>query len=972
MPENVFNVAQSCSFVDVLAERFSRIYADNPIEIANVLFLLPTRRACLSLRDAFVRVNGLNPSVLPQIVPISDVEEDEIFLNGAADSQVLQQLTPAIDSYERLFLFTRLIVSKPAEYGLPEMTFAQAFALSQDLAKLMDVFYNEQLSFDGLKNLVPEQYAAHWQETLNFLQIISKYWPQILHERGLSDMANRKNALLKAQAEIWQKNPPAGKVVVAGITSLFPGLKQILKTVANLPNGEIYFYGLDKRLEDEAWEQIDESHPQYEIKCLLEFLQISRFEVKDIVKPQNAPREKLVSEIMRPALSTLEWRNLSPNGFSADMTENLHLISCEDMRQEAAAVAVIMRDVLNTEGKTAALVTTDRNLARRTAAELERWQIKIDDTAGKPLHLTPVGIYLRTVFQVLEENFSNSAILSLLKNPFVRLGSGQALLRRRIRNYELALRTPAYSGSKKNIPENLLQDVNELKRIMQPLAALYNNPQVDFSVLLQTHLRVAEALSDDGGISGADVLWRGEDGRKAAALFSKVLPQLNVLGQISPRQYLSFLTSLMAAETVRPLYGTHPRLKILGPIEARFNHYDVVIIGGVNDGVWPKLPSSDPWMSRPMKKDFGIPLPEKTIGVMAADFCQLMCSPEVYLTRSSRVAGTPMNESRWLLRLETVLKAYGKEYESLLDEAYSGLARQQDTPEVQHKIAMPAPTPPVSSRPRRLSASMIENLIRDPYIVYAAKILRLKALDAQDKDLSFADYGNLIHGILEEFNTEFPSELPPDAREKLIKIGADKFQSTGISSERRAFWWPSFIKTVDWVLSQEVTCRSSIKQIYSEIEGQMQINAPAGPFTIEARADRINLNQDGSVDIIDYKTGSIRSNTQVHSGYAPQLPIEGLIADSGGFVKNGQKITAKTVGKLFYWKLGDKVTEITETEKVLSQTREQLQKLISAFDYETTAYWVRPNPKYIPKNSDYEHLERIKEWATEVAEEDDD
>ncbi len=965
MAENIFNIAQSCSLVDVLAKKFSRIYADNPLELANVLFLLPNRRACVSLRDAFVRDNGLKPSILPQIVPIADADEDEIFLNGSANSEVLRQLPPAIDNYERLFLFTRLIISKPAEYGLPEMTFAQAFALAQDLAKLMDVFYNEQLSFDGLKNLVPEQYAVHWQETLNFLQIISKYWPQILQERGLCDMVNRKNALLKAQAEIWQNNKPSGQVVAAGITALFPGLKQLLKTIKNLPNGEIYFYGLDKQLEDEAWEQADESHPQYELKQLLEFLQISRFEVKDAVKPHNAAREKLVSEMMRPALSTLEWRSLSADSLPSEATENLHLITTEDMGQEASAIAVIMRDTLNTASKTAALVTTDRNLARRVAAELERWQIKIDDSAGKPLHLTPVGIYLRSILEVLEADFSDSSVLALLKSPFIRLNSDLASVRRRVRDYELALRTPAYSGIKKEIPEKLLQDVVLLKQTIRPLAELYANPQADFTVLLQTHLQVAEALSGSKNGGGDKVLWRGDDGRKAAALFSKVLPQLKVLEQIDPKQYAAVLTRLMATETVRPLYGTHPRLKILGPIEARFNQYDVVIIGEVNEGVWPVLPSSDPWMSRPMKKDFGMPLPEKAIGVMAADFCQLMCAPEVYLTRAKRVTGTPMNKSRWLLRLETVLKAYGKEAETLLDYKYTSLARLQDTPAVQDKIAVPAPKPPIESRPRRLSASWLERLICDPYSVFAAKILRLKQLDAPDKDLSFADYGNLIHGILEEFNTKFPQELPSDAREQLINIGLNKFQSAEISAELRAFWWPSFLKTVDWVLAQEAICRPDIKQIYNEVEGQMEFAAPAGPFIAEARADRLNFNKDGSIDIIDYKTGSIRSNKQVHAGYAPQLPIEGLIAASGGFSKNGRKIPTGKVNKLSYWRLGNKITEITETDKVLAQTCENLQKLISAFDFETTPYLARPNPKYVPKYSEYDHLERIKEWATE-------
>lgn len=970
MAQNIFNIAQSCSFTDTLAEHFTKIYENNPQELSQVLFLLPNRRACLSLRDAFVRLNGLKPTILPKMVPIGDIEEDDIFLQSQDGGELLQKLPPAINKYERQFLFARLIASKPSQYGLPEMTFAQAFALAGDLAKFMDEMYNEQLSFEGLADLVPAQYASHWQDTLQFLKIVSQYWPAILQERGVADVAERKNILLKAQAEIWAQNPPQHKVVAAGITGAFPGMKELLKTLASCDSGEIYLYGLDTYLSDDDWQKVDESHPQFELKQLLDFLNISRFEVKKLVEPQNPEREVLVSEIMRPAATTVKWRLLKADSLGRKCIEGLKVISCQDMGQEASAIAVLMREVLEVPTKTAALVTPDRVLARRVAAELERWNIKIDDSAGKPLHLTPLGIYLRAIIRVIEEDFSQSSVLALAKSPFMRLGKSLSDLRRSLRQWELCLRKPTYSDNPKQIPEELEEWLNNLKSIMKPLCEKYALAKEDFKALLTCHLEVAERLADEEREnelnSGAKILWKGEDGRKAAALFAEILPESKVLEKIEPHQYLPILTSLMSAETVRPVYGTHPRLKILGPIEARFNHYDTVIIGGVNEGIWPKLPSSDPWMSRPMKKDFGLSLPERAVGITAADFCQLMCAKEVYLTRSSRVMGTPMNKSRWLLRLETVLTACGFTKDILLDGKYLSLAELQDEGYAAKRVKAPTPCPPVTARPRKLSASSVETLIRDPYAVFASKILRLKPLDELDKQLSQADYGNIVHAILEEFNNLYPSALPLNAKDELIKIGQKHFAQSQIKTEVRAFWWPQFLNIVEWLLSTEGPYREGVAKVYSEARGSIRWQAPAGDFTLEARADRIDINRDGTANIIDYKTGEPRSNAEVQKGYAPQLPLEGLIASQGGFCdKNGNKISTGQVDRLIYWKLGEKTVEIKETQDLLERTAEQIKELVALFDFECTPYLARPNPKHLPKYSDYEHLARVKEWSTE-------
>ncbi|MBE6451193.1 MAG: hypothetical protein E7016_04440 [Alphaproteobacteria bacterium] len=970
----VYNIPYSCSFVDTLAQKFSLEYEKNPQASADIIFLLPNRRTCTSLKEAFIRYNGKKPTMLPKIIPVGDFDENDIFILNADNKELLENLLPAIDDYERLFLFARLIVSKPADYGLPEMNFAQALALAKDLACLIDASYNEDLSFAELEKIVPEQFSEHWQQTLEFLKIITQNWPKILASRNVIDKAQLKNLLIKAKTKIWKEKNTKQKIVIAGVTAGYKSLLELVKTVSELENGEVYLYGLDKNLTDTQWDLIEQSHPQYELKTLLEYLKLDRLAVKDCIKSQNPQREKLVSEIMLPAAATTDWRNLTPVSYGKNALENLSFVECADQRQEALSIALIMREVLEVPEKTAALVTTDRNLARRVASELERWDIKIDDSSGKPLHLSPIGIFLRQILSVLENDFSLQSMLTLAKNPYVLLSKEKLSLLNDVRQWEHLIRSPVFFDKQKQIPINVGLWIDEIKEVLRPLHTLYQQQEVAFSDLVKTHLEVAQNLCADNINDGETNLWKADDGKAAADMFSDVLQQADAVGKIKAKHYLSVLTYLLSLNNVRYSYGTHPRLKILGPIEARYNQFDTIIIGSVNEGFWPEIPSSDPWLSRPMKTSLNMSLPDKDIGIAAADFCQFMCSEKVFITRANRVNSVPTNKSRWLLRLDTVLKACQIEPSALQDDVYVKLAKIIDTPAKYEKILPPAPTPPVSARPRTLSASAIETLMRDPYEIYAKRILQLKALQDLEQPLDASDYGNIVHKILETFNNLYSDKFPDNAYQKLIDIATDEFAKTDMPAQTKAFWWPMFVKTAEWIVNFEQGYRQDIKKVYPEVKGEIEFEAPAGTFKITARADRIDVTNEGKINVIDYKTGSIRSKKEVFAGYAPQLPIEGLIAQTNGFVqeKDNQKthIKASDVNELVYLKLNDKavsynVTDCDDHLNLLEKTSENLKTLISVFDFETTAYMARPNPKHLPKYSDYEHLARTKEWQTE-------
>lgn len=963
MTYKIYNISAGASFVDVLAERFLTQYADNQTELSKVLILLPTRRACQSLTEAFLRQHELKPTILPKIAPIMDVEEDEIFLTGNAD--ILNRVKPVADNFEIAFTLTRLIMQKQ-KAGLESISLAQAYSLAQNLKSLMDSVKNQDLTFDKLNDLVAEEYADHWQQTLDLLKIITKYWPDILAEKGLSDATDYRQELLNAQIDLWNNTQSTQRIVIAGTTAAYPILKKLVKTVCELPNGELYLYGLDRCLDDESWQLIkkDENHPQFELKELLDSLQVKRQDVEDICITANIGRERLVSQIMRPAKSTANWQHLSEDGLPITAFDGIHLMSCTDLRQEAKAIAMIMRHTLETPEKTAALVTMDRNLARRVVSELQQWEINADDSAGRPLHLTPIGTYLRLILEYIENNTQVSQI-ALMKHPFTKCGMEKGKYNLTRDHLELYLR-----NNEKLTPKTKALNDEFLKRI-QLLTDLYAQPMVDIKDIFKAHIKVAESLADTDQKFGSQIIWRKDDGHVAADFVNDFNNRCDIIGTINTNEYAAFFTELLSGYSVRARYGLHPRVKILGPIEARLASYDVTIIGEANEGSWPNLPQADMWMSRPMKETFGLPAPERAIGVAAADFAHLLNAPEVYVTRAERVDDTPTNKSRWWLRFETVLKAnFGaeaKRYDFLYDKKYSVWAKELERQGKYSPISAPRPCPPLDMRPRELWATNVETLMRDPYTIFAKSILKIFPLDDLDREVQPYDYGNIVHEILQTYNNDHKHQFPENALEELLKLGEKIFDKKHVSPEQYAFWYPQFVKAMEWYVAREQQYRPEIDTIHNEVEGSMVFDDLN--FKIRAKADRVDVTKDGHINIIDYKTGSYRKEKEIVKGTAPQLPIEALIAEKGGY----PDITPKKVESLRYWPFKEKEVSTTseQTQEAVSTICKNLRELIIAFDNEARPYLAKPVPSNKPIYSDYEHLSRFLEWSVKDDDEDE-
>ncbi len=983
---SIFTIPAERSFLDSLAAQMIIETDGDPSHFSETIVLLPTRRACRALQDSFLRIREGAPTALPVMQAIGDVDEEELAFYDIAGFDIAE-LPPAMpDSYRILSLAKRIQshrISLPAvssHVSPPD----QALLLAIELARFLDMVQTERLDFTRLDSLVPEDLAMHWQETLGFLSDFTENWPSEVERLGFLEPAERRNRLIDARVKHWSSNPPAGPVIAAGSTGSIPATADLLAMVAEMPQGRVILPGLDILSDEANWAAIskDPTHPQFGMAKLLKRLRVTREDVA-VWGHQSIcnQRAHLILEAMRPAPMTAVWQNLEKS--KPLQTDGLHLIECSNESEEAGVIALILRKQLEVEGKTGALVTGDRRLARRVAMELKRWKINIDDSAGIPAADTYPAIFMRLVAEMVAEKFRPVALLALGKHPLAAAGftvaefrAGIRLIDRKIlrgpkpapgikgiRSLLEATKSTSLDASSKSLLASML---DEFDIRCHPMIAL-GEGRVPFSALVEAHIEVAEALAQTDDKKGAERLWAGESGESLARFFSDLRVSASVFSDLSINHYPAVLNILMRRTIVRPRYGMHPRLNVWGPLEARLQKADCIIVAGLNEGNWPPEVKPDPWLSRPMRRSFGLPVAEQRIGLSAHDFTQLLSAPEVFLTRSRKENGTPTVPTRWLSRLNSVLRAAGNDGSLTAEDCWTHWQARLDRPKFIKPVGPPAPTPPISARPEKLSVTQIETLMRDPYGIYARHIINLKKLEPLEADPGASQIGVIIHAILDRFMSRFSDGPPHGDLQALLKIGAEVFSDNPMQPSVHAFWWPRFCRIAKWFVEHERAPVNKVIKSFTEIRGSIKLETQNGPFELTARADRLDQLADGSLEIIDYKTGSIPTKKQVRNGLSPQLSLEALIASKGGFDGLNNQHFLRVVA-FHYWKLGGgdpagTVTSFHDLETLIEEASIGVQTLIEKFSDPATAYEAIPVPSRKPPYNDYEHLERILEWS---------
>jgi double-strand break repair protein AddB len=470
-------------------------------------------------------------------------------------------------------------------------------------------------------------------------------------------------------------------------------------------------------------------------------------------------------------------------------------------------------------------------------------------------------------------------------------------------------------------------------------------------------------------------LWQGDAGEALSVLLAELIDAGRNL-TMEAADYPPFYRTLLAGEVVRPAASLHPRLFIWGPLEARLQQPDVMILGSLNEGVWPQPQEAGPWLSRPMREKLGLSPPERRNGLAAHNFAQALGAGTVYLTRALKMDGVPTVPSRWLQRLLALVKASGLEARVEPDQPWVEWARERDKAEDFKPVKAPKPCPPVEARPRKLSVTRIEKWIANPYEIFAKDILKLEKLKPLGAEPDAALRGQIVHRAVHEFADAHPTSLPADIYAELIALADRSFAKLDGSPLVEAFWRPSFQRFARWFAATEPARRAHAASTLTEVSGALDLSVTPS-FLLTVRADRIDIGKDGSVTIYDYKTGRPPLQKHVDELSVPQLPLEAAIAEGGGFADLGKR----TVAGLRYIHVsgrqdgGAEDDAGTKTAASLAEkARADLIRLVERFDQPDMPYEVkrRRAPAFLRAYDydDYAQLARIQEWLTQEAEED--
>ncbi len=995
----LFTIDPGAGFLDSVAGAWLEACGHDPIACGDGLILLPTRRGVRALTDAFLRVSGRPALLLPRIDAIGAPDEAPMAMAGAAEQP------DAIGRIARQAALARLVLAHaeattPA--GVPTLgntssvptlgntssvptlgntssvpTLGNAFALASSLADLIDEAARWDIDLArALPSLAPDALALHWQITLDFLAIVTERWPSALAATGLADPAARQSSLLASQAAAWSDRAPAHPVWLAGIIAATPAELALARAVARLPAGRLILPGLDLGLDEASWDTLGDFHPQAGLRRMLACLGATRGDVSTL--GGSIPgRVALLRRAMLPAQAVAAtWRQPVP--LDAPPPEpGLTLIAAADEQVEALAIAFALRDAIETPGRTAALVTSDRALAQRVAAELGRFGILADDSAGERLADTPHAVFLRLIATTLADGLPPANLLALLKHPFATIGLTQAACRREARRLELlclrgprplpgitGLRRAAAGARRINETDRRAVEIflDRLAAATAPLDDAVSRDRIRPVDLVAALLATAERVAE------ADRLWSGEEGEALSAHMAELLEALAPLPPQPPSCLPGLLDASLAGVSVhgrRALRGRddaeiHPRLSIWGLLEARGQTADLIVLGGLVDGVWPAPADPGPWMGRQMRAAVGLPAPEAAIGASAHDFTMLACAaPRIILSYASRRDRAPAVPSRWIARLEACLAGAGQ---SLPPDPAVAWAASLDQPDTPRPARPPTPRPPVSHRPRQLSVTEIETWLRDPYAIYARHILRLPPLAPIEEEADRALFGNLVHDALAHAYRH--DTVDADGLQSCFEAAIERF---AVRRGVAAWWRPRLRRIAEWIAAAEAARRATgaPSHLATEIAGRWTLDGPAGPFTLTGRADRIECHE--GLAILDYKTGTLPSRRSMQAGWSPQLPLEATMATLGGF---GDAFRDRPVAELAHWKLSGGPTP-GETQSLragqklddlLADAWHGLEARIEAFDDPATAYLAQPFPAEAPAHAQYGVLARVAEW----------
>jgi double-strand break repair protein AddB len=949
----VFGVPPGADFPKTLVQELLAHYRGKPVEdLARVHILVNTRRMMRRLQDLFAQSG---PLLLPRIALVTDF-----------DTLVKGALPDAVAPLRRRLEMTRLVAQRiEMDAHAPH---SAAVDLADSLTNLLDELHGEAVDPALFSELKVEDESGYWERSLAFLNIVKAYVGAV-SDRGV-DIEARRRAAANLIIENWQSHPPTDPVIIAGSTGSRGTTSLLMEAVVKLDMGAVVLPGYDFDLGEDvrrhmAGARLLEDHPQYRFAAFLAKAGAKHADVVELGAAPSPDRNRLISLSLRPAKVTDQWLSEGPKlGDLRAITKELTLIEAAQPREEALTIAAALKKAVH-DGKKVALITPDGTLGRRVAATLARWNIRPDESASVPLSLTPPGRFLRQVADLIGTPAPPDALLALLKHPFCRTGSddrGPHVLHTQA--LEMLCRKNYFAAVDASVLEMLAEDSDADRQawcawVSGLLTRLAQLPDATLQAGLTQHIALAEAFAA-GPACGSGVLWEKDDGQDVRLQIETFRDEADFAPPITFREYARLIERALMAENSRPQEGVRPDVMIWGTLEARVQGADLVILGGLNEGTWPQQPAPDPWLSRSMRRDLGLLLPERQIGLSAHDYQQAIAAPEVILSRARRNEESETVPSRWLNRLTNLLQGlttnHGPAALEIMREKgarFVDMARTLDPPINAPPAKRPAPAPPVSVRPKSLSVTAIRRLVQDPYAIYAERILRLRPVSPLRPQPDARLKGIVFHALMEEI---FRPGAEPATASSIKTAAVRLLQDLVPWPHVRAHWLGHIHAITEQLLAfQSEWAQNTILKV----EASGTYGVPGTTFTVTGKADRLDVSADGSLIIYDYKTGSVPSKRDI-TNFDRQLLIEAVMAEAGGF----KDLDPLPVSDAVHVSIGRSPKQQSIEQKLfdLVTISKELASLVTAYDDPLCGYIACRFIVSARFSGDYDHLARLGEW----------
>jgi len=935
-----------------------------PAALARVRIYVNTRRMQRRVQTLF---EDGGAALMPRIHLITDLARDPSLQDGV----------PPVSALRRRLELSQLISGLLDRQ--PDLAPRSAlFDLADSLARLMAEMHDEGVPPGVLRALDVSDRSGYWQRSQLFLDLVETYFGPEGQETP-DDTARLRQAV-EGLIAVWEQRPPSDPIIVAGSTGSRGTTAMLIRAVSRLPQGAVVLPGFDMAASAAIWDRMctsppSEDHPQYRYVDLLQKLDLSRDDVTPWLARDMAPspaRNALISLALRPAPVTDQWREegarLADIGKAA---QGMTLIEAANGRKEAVAIALILRRAA-AEGRSAALVTPDQTLTRRVTAALDRWGIEPDVSAGEPLTQTPPGRLMCQVAELVGRPITPVTLLAILKHPLVHFGGDargphqawtrelEHHLRKTQIAFPTALTLATWAADGADVAGRIAW-AGWLSGLLCPLEAVASQP-------METHLKlvlsVAEDLANGPGFTGPCPLWDKTAGQRARSVIAELAEAAPYGGTLSASDFATLFTAILKQTEVRDPLRPHPDIMIWGTLEARVQGADIVVLGGLNEGVWPEVPPPDPWLNRRMRVDAGLLLPERKVGLSAHDFQQSIGAREVVLSRALRDDEADTVPSRWLNRLVNLMTGLSDTSRAALagmrerGADWLDLLDQVETPVPVTPAHRPSPRPPVEVRPKELSVTDITKLIRDPYAIYAKSVLGLRRLNPLEPLPDGRMRGNVLHDIMEHFVKALPPGASANEAQRVLETVAANIMDVAVPWPGTRLHWLERLKSVASALAaNEVLRRADVTSVWTEVWGRMAL--PEVGFEIYGKADRIDLGGDGRLTVYDYKSGPIPA-PKVVTHFERQLPLESMMAAHGAF----EGVPALPVAGYGFIGLGASGKDAfqalspSDTDRV----RAELVELIRQRQMPENGFTARRAMQTVRFSSDYEHLARYGEW----------